>query len=220
MNKLLLVVIGAVALVALCFGVLGYLASHQGPPLGAAGIGTNHYLAENFLQGLYGGTLGQFFVKNTGAVSSSAAFSVSGAATLATTHVGSFAEGGAALSLTTTSTLTGTQLCTSNPITVANTTSTVTLTLPVATDTNTVANCLTTDGDFFRLLVLDNGTNTVKFATSTGDTYSPLMTNATNTVPAFQLSNSTGTTANAILTVLRVNSSTDQYFVQTYNNGL
>lgn len=54
--------------------------------LGAAGIGPNHYQAENFLQGLYGGTGGQFVVSNVGALTSSGANALSGATTLSGTN--------------------------------------------------------------------------------------------------------------------------------------
>lgn len=155
----------------------------------------------------------------TGAVTLSGTTSLLGAFTnTSSTHVASFVEGGSAVTLTTTSTLTGTQVCQSNPITIANTTATIALTLPAATSTNAVANCLTTDGDFLRFVVLNNGTNTVNLATSTGDLLSGLTLNATS-VASFALSNSTGTSAIGVFTLMRVNSSTNQYFFQTYNKG-
>jgi len=54
--------------VTLVFGVLYFNASSQLADLGRAGIGPTHYQTENFLQGLYGGTVGQFKVSNAGKI--------------------------------------------------------------------------------------------------------------------------------------------------------
>ena len=60
--------IGVLVVLALVFGVLYYQAQSQLADLGRAGIGPTHYQTENFLQGLYGGTVGQFKVSNAGKI--------------------------------------------------------------------------------------------------------------------------------------------------------
>jgi len=83
MNQTLktILVAGATAIVvSLVLLLVGNTTSMQ---LGGAGAGPTHFQDENFVQGLHGGTAGQFILKNTGAVSSSAVFSVSGATTFA-----------------------------------------------------------------------------------------------------------------------------------------
>ena len=80
-------VLGVVAVVALLVSVLaltnvsglrseltaafGDLKTKVSDSLGAAGVGPTHYQTENFLQGLYAGTVGQFYVDRSGNVSSS-----------------------------------------------------------------------------------------------------------------------------------------------------
>jgi len=62
------ILIGVLVVLALVFGVLYYQAQSQLADLGRAGIGPTHYQTENFLQGLYGGTVGQFKVSNAGKI--------------------------------------------------------------------------------------------------------------------------------------------------------
>lgn len=135
--------------------------------------------------------------------------------TLGATHTGAFVEGGTGVTVTATATLTAAQVCTTNPFTIANTTDTITVTFPSATSTN--ANCLTTDGDFTRFWVLNNSTNTVLFATSTGNTMASSF-NASTTKNT--LSNSTGSYPNASVTLIRVNSTTDAYFISQFGQSL
>ena len=98
-------VIGVLVVLALVFGVLYYQAQSQ---LGGAGSGPNHFQTENFLQGLFGGTAGQFGVRNNG-----------------TTFNAGGVEGGTVLNIATTTVtilglssqlLTGSQMCTVNMI--------------------------------------------------------------------------------------------------------
>lgn len=69
MNKQNLV--GALAVVALLVSVFGLYrigtVTQALNAIGAAGVGPTHYQTENFLQGLYAGTAGQFYVDSTGA---------------------------------------------------------------------------------------------------------------------------------------------------------
>lgn len=58
--------IGALVVIALGLGVLLFAVNGGSGLLSAAGTGMNHYQPENFLQGLYAGTLGQFSVNKTG----------------------------------------------------------------------------------------------------------------------------------------------------------
>jgi len=52
----------------LVFGILYYQAQSQLADLGKAGAGQTHYQAENFIQGLFGGSTGQFKVSNAGKI--------------------------------------------------------------------------------------------------------------------------------------------------------
>lgn len=72
------IIIAGLSVLTLVFAVLYFSAMGL---FGAAGIGPTHYQAENFLQGLYAGTSGQFSVSNTGALTSSGANTLSGATT-------------------------------------------------------------------------------------------------------------------------------------------
>jgi len=62
------IIIGILAVLVVLFGILYFNAQSQLADLGRAGIGPTHYQTENFLQGLYGGTVGQFKVSNAGKI--------------------------------------------------------------------------------------------------------------------------------------------------------
>lgn len=142
-SKILLGVIGAVALVALVFGIVNYADNAQSN-LGASGLGPNHYQTENFLQGLYAGPNGQ------------AGFGSNGALT----------AGGTILTVTTSTTITAAQFCTTSLL-VDNASQSSTLTLPTSAQVN--ATCLPVNGGFRSFYVQNNGSGTVLvgFATST-----------------------------------------------------
>lgn len=59
------IVIVALVITTLVFGVLYFNARGQLANVGTAGVGPTHYQTENFLQGLFGGTTGQFTVAST-----------------------------------------------------------------------------------------------------------------------------------------------------------
>lgn len=78
MNTFQKVVIGVLAVLVL---ILGYGQFTGNTMFGAAGIGPNHYQAENFLQGLYAGTTGQLKVTNAGVLTTSGSLTIGSSGT-------------------------------------------------------------------------------------------------------------------------------------------
>lgn len=70
MNTTKKIGLGLLAVLAVVVIVLGvnYFSSVAAQNLSGAGTGENHYKTENFLQGLFAGTLGQLKVTNSGAL--------------------------------------------------------------------------------------------------------------------------------------------------------
>lgn len=210
-NKILIGVIGIVAAVALILGVLAFAPSAA---LSASGIGPTHYQAENFLQGLFIGVQGQFRLTNAGVVSSTAVG-----------HFGPITQGGTLITSSVSSTLTGAQVCALSLYEASNTAANTIVTLPWATSTTAVANCLSNVGDSRSFNLWNNGTNTLSFATSTNVTISRPFTGTSTlatlmngtTTPA--LGNSTSTGAWGRLTMVLAQTSTINYFLTIYGTG-
>ena len=121
-------------------------------------------------------------------------------------------EGGATSTITTTSSLAASTLCAQSYFNVQNTTGSITLSIPAATSTN-VASCLSEDGARTQFYILQNSTNTIVIASSTGDNMYKMFTSATST-GSYTLASATPVMAN--ITVERVNSSTNDVFVTTF----
>ena len=175
-----------VAVLGAVVALVGFMLVGQpvGQLLGGAGIGQNHYQTENFIQGLYAGTSGQFRVTNAGAITTSGAqnnsstLTVEGATALRSTLTVTgetrtpLVEMGTVATLTTnatTATLTAAQVCDSNVIAWSPGAS-ASATLPTAA--LVFADCLTTNGDYVSFLFNDDSatstnTITIKAAAST-----------------------------------------------------
>lgn len=175
-----------VVLAVLVLGVVGlYFKSSDN--LGAAGIGQNHYQAENFLQGLYGGTRGQFVVSNVGALTSSGAMTLSGALTqsgAATFTSGLTLEtirfgGIKTLASAATTTLTAADVCdtTNGMLLFSPKTANSSTTLPSATAL--IADCLDTVGEYKDVLYGNSSTTGSSFLLAGAS--STLLTNASGT---------------------------------------
>lgn len=78
-------ILGALAVIALLVSVFAFyrVGTIQ---LGSAGIGQNHYQSENFLQGLYAGTTGQFQINNSGAITTSGGLTIGSSGTAVTNY--------------------------------------------------------------------------------------------------------------------------------------
>ena len=147
-------VIGLLVVGVLVFGTLYYLAQSKVSALealGAAGAGQTHFQAENFLQGLFGGTTGQFRVRNDGS-----------------TVTKGLVQGGTVLSLATTTApyyLSGSEVCGVGLISATSTTKQANMMVVFPAATSTAASCLLSNGDSTSLRVYNSYvTSTVQFS--------------------------------------------------------
>jgi hypothetical protein len=142
----------------LAVALLGLAFYRFEPLLGASG--ETHYQKESFMQGLFFGTTRQANLASDGSLTTSGAL-----------NIGALTQGGATLSLSATSTLTASQLCSTRVILMGSATNTPTITLPAASATNAVTNCLDTTGDFLDFVVVNRSTtSSLLFAAGSGDT--------------------------------------------------
>lgn len=168
---------------------IGFLTLHQPADLNASGTGPNHTQTENFFQGLFAGTGGQLRIGNTGAVT----------------------DGGTVLSISTGTTLTVPQECNLALVAYASATNASAITLPAAASMNT--GCLTADGMVRSFRINNTASTTLSFTTSTGDKFSK-SGSASSTLTLSSSTFSFGT-----MTVIRINSTTDNYSLSQFQTG-
>ncbi len=159
--------------------------------LGGAGTGYTHYQTENFLQGLYAGTSGQFHVSNSGAITNSGTLAqtgiatFSGASTFASTlQVDSVRYGGLPLNVaTTTKILSAAEACDYSAINFAA--QAVSSTLRFPSSTAMISDCLSLIGGSKLLKVFAASSSAADIALAVGDAsttiYFPNEVNASGT---------------------------------------
>ena len=171
MSKGLKIIIGILAIAVLTLSVLLFTGLGVGMFGAATAFGPNHYQADVFLQGLYGGTSRQLSISNSGLLTTSGGIINSGTLTqsaaltassdvrlkspVLTGSIASISQTAGA----TTSVITAAQVCDSNyATTTPSITAASTLTTPSAV--TLFADCLTTNGDEVSLIVLNTTAST------------------------------------------------------------